>query len=171
MRRRAEYQNHVLSPDFVHCRTDDGKAFGILKAINEFSGEFLAIKVKRGLNISGCDLYPHGLFILSWAQASIRPNNDSEIAAQTVRGWIAAAALKQPTSNQGAHMRTDTVKASEAGSRTNRLMRNRPPHREAQIVIKNRGNTITLYDRTAHLATARQHPKPSSRWGWDRLCI
>ena len=50
LRNQFEYQNHVWSYDFVHCRTDDGKAFRTLNIIGEHSRECLAIKVKRKLN-------------------------------------------------------------------------------------------------------------------------
>ena len=50
VRLRPEYRNHVCSYDFVHCRTDDGKAFRTLNLIDEFSRECLAIKVDRKLN-------------------------------------------------------------------------------------------------------------------------
>ena len=50
VRLRPEYRNHVWSYDFVHCRTDDGKAFRTLNLIDEFSRECLAIKVDRKLN-------------------------------------------------------------------------------------------------------------------------
>lgn len=50
VRLRPEYQNHVWSYDFVHCRTADGKVFRILNILDEHSRECLAIKVKRKLN-------------------------------------------------------------------------------------------------------------------------
>ena len=39
IRQRPEYCNHVWSYDFVHCRTDDGKAFRTLNILDEFSRE------------------------------------------------------------------------------------------------------------------------------------
>ena len=50
VRLRPEYRNHVWSYDFVHCRTDDGKAFRTLNILDEFSRECLTIRVKRKLN-------------------------------------------------------------------------------------------------------------------------
>ncbi len=47
---RPEYRNHVWSYDFVHHRTDDGRAFGTLNILDEHSRECLAIRVKRKLN-------------------------------------------------------------------------------------------------------------------------
>ncbi len=50
IRLRPEHRNHVWSYDFVHCRTDDGRAFRTLNILDEFSRECLTIKVKRKLN-------------------------------------------------------------------------------------------------------------------------
>ena len=53
VRLRPGYRNHVWSYDFVHCRTDDGRAFRTLNILDEFSRECLAIRVKRKLNSTG----------------------------------------------------------------------------------------------------------------------
>ena len=50
VRLRPEYRNHVWSYDFVHHRTDDGRAFRTLNILDEHSRECLAIRVKRKLN-------------------------------------------------------------------------------------------------------------------------
>lgn len=50
VRLRPEYTNHVWSYDFVHCRTDDCKAFRVLNILDEHSRECLTIRVKRKLN-------------------------------------------------------------------------------------------------------------------------
>lgn len=50
VRLRPEHLNHVWSYDFVHCRTDDGRAFRPLNIIDEYSRECLAIRVDRKLN-------------------------------------------------------------------------------------------------------------------------
>jgi hypothetical protein len=47
VRLKPEHRDHVWSHDFVHCRTDDGKAFRILNILDEYSRECLAIRVKR----------------------------------------------------------------------------------------------------------------------------
>lgn len=50
VRLRLEYRNRVWSYDFVHCRTDDGKAFRTLNILDEHSRECQPIKVARKLN-------------------------------------------------------------------------------------------------------------------------
>ncbi len=103
VRLRPEHRNHVWSYDFVHCRTDDGKAFRTLNVIDEFSRECLAIKVKRKLNSTDVIDVLTDLFILRGAPAFIRselpidgaigpsPMGDGpEFVALAVRNWIGA---------------------------------------------------------------------------------
>ncbi|WP_299902858.1 IS3 family transposase [uncultured Ruegeria sp.] len=90
VRLRPEYRNHVWSYDFVHCRTDDGKAFRTLNILDEHSRECLAIRVKRKLNSVDVIDALTDLFILRGAPRFIRSDNGPEFAAQAVRDWIAA---------------------------------------------------------------------------------
>ena len=50
VRLRPRHRHHVWSYDFVHHRTDDGRAFRTLNIIDEYGRECLAIRVKRKLN-------------------------------------------------------------------------------------------------------------------------
>ncbi|WP_170574689.1 IS3 family transposase [Ruegeria atlantica] len=90
VRLRPEYRNHVWSYDFIHCRTDDGKAFRTLNILDEHSRECLAIRVKRKLNSVDVIDALTDLFILRGAPRFIRSDNGPEFAAQAVRDWIAA---------------------------------------------------------------------------------
>jgi putative transposase len=64
VRLRPEHRNHVWSYDFVHCRTDDGKAFRTLNILDEYSRECLAIRVERKLNSGNVIDVLSDLFIL-----------------------------------------------------------------------------------------------------------
>ena len=75
VRLRPEYLNHVWSYDFVHCRTNEGKAFRTLNIIDEFSRECLAIRVKRKLNSTDVIDALTDLFILRGAPRFIRSDN------------------------------------------------------------------------------------------------
>ncbi len=90
VRLRPEYRNHVWSYDFVHHRTDDGKAFRTLNILDEHSRECLAIRVKRKLNSTEVIDALTDLFILRGVPAFIRSDNGPEFIAQAVRDWIAA---------------------------------------------------------------------------------
>lgn len=75
IRLRPEYRNHVWSYDFVHCRTDDGKAFRTLNILDEFSRECLTIRVKRRLNSTDVIDALTDLFILRGPPAFVRSDN------------------------------------------------------------------------------------------------
>ena len=94
VRLRPEYRNHVWGYDFVHCRTDDGKAFRTLNLIDEFSRECLAIKVDRKLNSMNVISTLTDQFILQGFPVFIRSDNGPEFVAQAVRDWIAAVGTK-----------------------------------------------------------------------------
>ncbi|WP_149774779.1 IS3 family transposase [Ruegeria intermedia] len=94
IRLRPEYRNHVWSYDFVHCRTDDGKAFRTLNILDEYSRECLAIKVKRKLNSTDVIDALSDLFILRGVPACIRSDNGPEFVAQAARDWISAVGAR-----------------------------------------------------------------------------
>ena len=94
VRLRPEYRNHVWSYDFVHCRTDDGKAFRVLNILDECSRECLTIRVKRKLNSTDVIGALSDLFILRGVPVFIRSDNGPEFIAQAVRDWIAAVGAK-----------------------------------------------------------------------------
>ena len=94
VRLRPEYQNHVWSYDFVHHRTDDGRAFRTPNILDEYSRECLAIRVKRKLNsIEVIDALTD-LFILRGIPAYIRSDNGPEFIAEALRDWIRAVGAK-----------------------------------------------------------------------------
>ena len=94
VRLRPAYRNHVWSYDFVHCRTDDGRAFRTLNILDEHRKECLAIKTERKLNSADVIDTLTDLFILRGVPAYIRSDNGPEFVAQAVRDWIAAVGAK-----------------------------------------------------------------------------
>ena len=94
VRLRAEYPNHVWSYDFVHHRTDDGRAFRTLNLIDEFIRECLAIRVKRKRNSTDVIDLPTDFFILRGVPAFIRSDNGPEFIAEAVRHWVSAVGAK-----------------------------------------------------------------------------
>jgi len=94
IRLKPEYTNHVWSYDFVHHRTDDGRAFRTLNVVDEFSRESLEIRVKRKLNSTDVVDVLTDLFILRGVPAFIRSDNGPEFIAEIVRNWIAAVGAK-----------------------------------------------------------------------------
>ena len=94
IRLKPECKDHVWSYDFVHHRTDDGRAFRTLNILDEFSRECLAIRVKRKLNSTDVVDALTDLFILRGVPAFIRSDNGPEFIAEIVRNWIAAVGTK-----------------------------------------------------------------------------
>ena len=94
VRLRPEYRNHVWSYDFVHHRTEDGRAFRALNILDEYSRERLAIRVKRKLNSTEVIDALTDLFILRGVPAYIRSDNGPEFIAEAVRDWIKAVGAK-----------------------------------------------------------------------------
>ncbi|GIT89306.1 hypothetical protein ROBYS_43220 [Roseobacter sp. OBYS 0001] len=75
VRLRPEHRDHVWSYDFVHHRTEDGKAFRTLNILDEHSRECLAIRAKRKLNSAEVIDALTDLFILRGVPAYIRSDN------------------------------------------------------------------------------------------------
>jgi hypothetical protein len=72
---RAERPNHVWSYDFVHNQTHDGRAYRILKIIEECTKEASMIRVDRKLNSTDVVDALTDLFILCGAPEYIRSDN------------------------------------------------------------------------------------------------
>jgi putative transposase len=94
VRLQPEHRDHVWSYDFVHCRTDDGKAFRTLNIVDEYSRKCLAIRVDRKLNSGNVIDALSDLFILRGIPSFIRSDNGPEFVAQAVRDWIEAVGAK-----------------------------------------------------------------------------
>ena len=88
VRLKPLHRNHVWSYDFVHHRTDDGKAFRMLNILDEYSRECLAIRIKRKLNSTDVVDVLTDLFILRGVPDYIRSDNGPEFVAEAVRKWI-----------------------------------------------------------------------------------
>ena len=94
IRLKPEYRNHVWSYDFVHHRTEDGKAFRTLNILDEHSRECMSIRVKRKLNSTDVIDALMDLFIIRGIPDYIRSDNGPEFVAQAVRDWIKAVGAK-----------------------------------------------------------------------------
>jgi len=71
VRLRPQYRDQVWSYDFVHHRTDDGRASRTLNIIDEYGRECLAIRVKRRLNSTDVIELLTDLFIIRGIPACI----------------------------------------------------------------------------------------------------
>ena len=137
IRLRAEYVNHVWSYDFVHHRTDDGRAFRTLNVLDEFGRECLAIRVKRKLNSVDVIDVLTDLFILRGVPAYIRSDNGPEFIAEAVRKWIAAVGVQTAYIEPGSPWENGYVESCNARFR-DELLNGEIFYslKEAQIVIE-----------------------------------
>ena len=90
VRLRPQHIDHVWSYDFVHHRTEDGRAFRMLNILDEYSRECLSIRVRRKLNSTDVINVLTDLFILRGVPRYIRSDNGPEFVAEAVRKWINA---------------------------------------------------------------------------------
>ncbi len=117
VRLRPEYRDHVWCYDFVHCRTDDGKAFRTLNILDEYSRECLAIRVKRKLNSTERDRCPDRP-VHPARRASLHPVRQRPRVHCSGRPGtgLQPSVPRRPTSSQDHPGRTDTAKASMPAS-------------------------------------------------------
>ena len=115
VRLRPRHRNHVWSYDFVHCRTDNGKAFRTLNIIDEYSRECLAIRVDRKLNSGSVLDALSDLFILRGVPSFIRSDNGPSSLPRPFRTGSRLSAPRPPISNRDRHGRMDIAKASMPG--------------------------------------------------------
>jgi putative transposase len=167
VRLRPEYRDHVWSYDFVHCRTDDGRAFRTLNVLDEFNRECLAIRVKRKLNSMDVIDVLTDLFILRGVPAHIRSDNGPEFVARSVRDWIAAVGAKTAFIEPGSPWENGYCESFNARFR-DELLNGEIFYtlREAQIVIeqwRRHYNTVR-----PHSALGYRPPAPESIVNMDR---
>ena len=118
VRLRSEYRDLVWSYDFVHQRTDDGRAFRILNILDEFSRECLAIRVNRKLNSTSVIDVLMDLFILRGVPLSSAQITALSSSQRPFKNGSKLSAQRLLTSYQAPHGRMDTVKVSTPASGT-----------------------------------------------------
>jgi transposase InsO family protein len=94
VRLRAERKNHVWSYDFVSAMTHDGRTLRLLNLIDEYTREFLVIRVERRLNSYDVietlaeAMLQHGI------PEYIRSDNGPEFIAKKLRKWLSEVGAK-----------------------------------------------------------------------------
>lgn len=149
IRLRPEHRDHVWSYDFVHCRTEDGRAFRTLNVLDEFTRECLAIRVRRRMNsIDVIDVLTD-LFILRGAPNFIRSDNGPEFVAQKVRDWIGAVGARTALIEPGSPWENGYCESFNARLRDELL--------NGEIFYSLREAQIIIEQWRRHYNTARPH--------------
>lgn len=94
LRRRAMHRDHVWAWDFVHDRTEDGRALKWLSIVDEFTRECLALEVRRSFrSVDVIDVLKE-LFLIRGMPKHIRSDNGSEFIARAIQKWLETARVK-----------------------------------------------------------------------------
>lgn len=167
IRLRPERRDHVWSYDFVHHRTEDGRAFRTLNILDEFSRECLAIRVKR--KMSSWDVIDtlSDLFILRGVPGFIRSDNGPEFVAKAVRDWIAAVGARTAYIEPGSPWENGYVESFNARLR-DELLNGEIFYSlgEARIIIESWRRHYNT--RRPHSALGYRPPAPETRMSMDQ---
>ena len=161
VRLRPEYRNHVWSYDFMHHRTDDGRAFRTLNILDEHSRECLAIRVKRKLNSTEVIDALTDLFILRDVSGYIRSGTGPEFIAEAVRDRIKAVGGKTAYIEPGPPWENGYCESFN-GRMRNELLNGKIFYslHEAQIIIERWRNHYTA--KRPHSALGYRPPAPEA---------
>ncbi|QUS54077.1 IS3 family transposase [Pseudovibrio brasiliensis] len=161
VRLRPQYRNHVWSYDFVHHRTEDGRAFRALNILDEYSRECLAIRVERKLNSSDVIDMLTDLFILRGPPAYIRSDNGPEFVADAVRKWIQAVEAQTAYIEPGAPWENGYCESFN-GRMRDELLNGEIFYslREAQVIIESWRNHYNT--KRPHSALGYRPPAPET---------
>lgn len=94
IRLRPERRNHVWSYDFVEAQTQDGRKVRLMTLIDEFTREYLAIRVARRINSLGVLETMADAMLVRGVPEHIRSDNGPEMTAKAVRSWLAGVGAK-----------------------------------------------------------------------------
>ena len=101
VRLRPEYRDNVWSYDFVHHRTDDGKVFGTLNILDEYSREHSATRVKRELNSTDIVDVLTDLFIIAACLLSSDRTRDLSSSPRRLAHGSTQSDQRPPVSSMG----------------------------------------------------------------------
>ena len=170
VRLRPEHRNHVWSYDFVHHRTEDGRAFRTLNILDEHSRECLAIRVKRKLNSTEVIDALTDMFILRGVPSYIRSDNGPEFIAEAVRDWIKAVGAKTAYIEPGSPWENGYCESFN-GRMRDELLNGEIFYslREAQIIIERWRNHYNT--KRPHSALGYRPPAPEAIVPMDQRLI
>jgi putative transposase len=94
MHHRSQHRDHVWAWDFVHDRTEDGRALKWLSIVDEYTRECLALEVRRSFKSSDVIDVLRELFAIRGTPGHIRSDNGPEFIAQAIGGWLSVAKVR-----------------------------------------------------------------------------
>jgi transposase InsO family protein len=94
VRRRASHKDHVWAWDFIHDRTEDGRALKWLSVVDEYTRECLALEARRSFTSGDVIAVLHELLLVRGSPQHIRSDNGPEFIAKAIRSWMERTAVK-----------------------------------------------------------------------------
>ncbi len=112
VRRRALHKDHVWAWDFIHDRTEDGRALKWLSVVDEYTRECLVLEVRRSFTSGDVIDVLRELLVIRGTPMHIRSDNGPEFIAKTICSWLSSARVETCTSSRERRGRTATPRAS-----------------------------------------------------------
>jgi putative transposase len=88
LRHRSRHKDHVWAWDFIHDRTQEGRALKWLSIIDEYTRECLALEVGHGLTAERVIEVLSELLAVRCVPRHVRSDNGPEFIAQAIRQWL-----------------------------------------------------------------------------------
>jgi putative transposase len=99
--KRAEYPNHVWTYDFIDDVTERGSQIRILNVIDEFSREYLAVRVGRSITSKEVIEVLDYLSLKRGIAEYIRSDNGPEFIANAIKAWLSKRGIRSIFINPG----------------------------------------------------------------------
>ena len=90
----ALHKDHVWAWDFIHDRTEEGRALKWLSVVDEFTRECLVLEVRRSFTSVDVIDVLRELFAIRGVPMHIRSDNGPEFIAQAIRSWLERARVQ-----------------------------------------------------------------------------
>jgi putative transposase len=94
VRHRAADKDQVWAWDFIHDRTEDGRALKWLSVVDEYTRECLALEARRSFRSVDVIDVLRELVLTRGTPRHIRSDNGPEFIARAIRSWLEDAKVK-----------------------------------------------------------------------------
>jgi transposase InsO family protein len=94
VRHRALHKDHVWAWDFIHDRSEDGRALKWLSVVDEYTRECLVLEVRRSFTSGDVIDVLKELLLIRGTPMHIRSDNGPEFIAKAIRSWLESASVE-----------------------------------------------------------------------------
>ena len=163
VRLRPTHRNHVWSYDFLHERTQEGRAFRLLTILDEYSRECLSIDAQRQMNHQDVLERLAELFVDRGVPEYLRSDNGAEFTARVVRDWLKAVGVRTLYISPGSPWENGYVESFNGKLRDELLnVEMFETLKEAQVLVERWRREYN--QRRPHSALAYRPPVPEARF-------